>query len=72
MRKVFTNILDDPHHQKKYLIIDALYKRMLDMLDRVYLKTAKLYKSVLAIVLAVDRPITFDELTSFMHMPSKF
>ena len=40
------------------------------MLDQIYnLDDAKLYKSILAVVLVVYRPITLEELASFVDMP---
>jgi hypothetical protein len=47
--------------------LDALYWRMLDqILD---LEDARLYKRILAVVLAVYRPITLNELAAFVDMP---
>jgi hypothetical protein len=47
--------------------LDPLYKRMMDQIRNS--RNAKLCKSILAIVSAVYRPITLDELASFVDMP---
>ena len=49
--------------------LDLLYKRMLDQICSS--KYTKLCKSILAIMSAVRRPITLDELTSFIDMPPR-
>ena len=46
-----------------------LYKRMLDQICS--LKHAKLCKSILAVVSVVRRPITLEELASFVNMPAQ-
>ncbi|OBT59970.1 hypothetical protein VE03_10641, partial [Pseudogymnoascus sp. 23342-1-I1] len=46
--------------------LDALYKRMLDQINP---RTAKLCTNILATVSFVYRPITLDELASFVDMP---
>ena len=48
--------------------LDALYKRML---DQIHPRNAKLCKSILAVVSVVYRPITLDELASFVDMPPR-
>ena len=48
--------------------LDALYRRMLDqIMDS---EDAKLCKSILAVVSAVYRPVTLDELVAFVDMPN--
>lgn len=47
--------------------LDALYWRMLDQI--IDLEDARLYKRILAVVLAVYRPITLNELAAFVDMP---
>jgi hypothetical protein len=47
--------------------LDSIYNRMLDQICSS--RHAKLCKSILAVVMAVRRPITLDELTSFVDMP---
>ena len=49
--------------------LDLLYKRMLDQICSS--KYTKLCKSILAVVSAVRRPITLDELASFVDMPAQ-
>jgi hypothetical protein len=49
--------------------LDPLYRRMTDQICNS--KNAKLYKSILAVVSVVYRPITLDELASFVDMPSR-
>ena len=48
--------------------LDALYKRML---DQIHPRNAKLCKSILTVVSVVYRPITLDELASFVDMPPR-
>ncbi|TGO17002.1 hypothetical protein BPAE_0455g00010 [Botrytis paeoniae] len=48
--------------------LDALYRRMLDQI--IYSEYAELCISILAVVSAVYRPITLDELTTFVDMPN--
>ncbi|KAH8653204.1 WD40-repeat-containing domain protein [Tricladium varicosporioides] len=48
--------------------LDSLYKRML---DQIHPRTAKLCKSILAVVSTVYRPITLHELASFVDMPPR-
>jgi hypothetical protein len=47
--------------------LDALYKRMMDQICSSV--DAELCKHILAVVSAVYRPVTLDELTSFVNMP---
>ncbi|KAM3067045.1 hypothetical protein ACMFMG_011824 [Clarireedia jacksonii] len=47
--------------------LDALYQRMLDQIMNS--EDAELCKSILAIVSAVYRPVTLDELVAFVDMP---
>lgn len=47
--------------------LNGLYKRMMDQIGNS--KNAKLYKSILAVMSVVYRPITLDELASFVDMP---
>ncbi|KAK8900841.1 hypothetical protein QC760_010605 [Botrytis cinerea] len=47
--------------------LDALYQRMLDQI--IYSEYAELCISILAVVSAVYRPITLDELITFVNMP---
>jgi hypothetical protein len=47
--------------------LDTLYKRMMDQVCNS--KNTKLCKSILAVVSVVYRPITLDELASFIDMP---
>lgn len=49
--------------------LDALYMRMMKQIST--LRTAKRYKSILAIVSIVHRPITLDELPSFVDIPPR-
>ncbi|OCK89247.1 HET-domain-containing protein [Cenococcum geophilum 1.58] len=49
--------------------LHPLYKRMLDQICS--LKYAKLCKSILALISAVYRPVTLDELASFVDMPAR-
>ncbi|RYP49468.1 hypothetical protein DL768_004827 [Monosporascus sp. mg162] len=49
--------------------LDALYKRMMDQIRNS--TDAKLSKSILAVVSVVYRPITLDEVTSFVDMPPR-
>jgi hypothetical protein len=49
--------------------LDLLYKRMLD--DICSSKHVKLCKSILAVVSAVRRPITLDELESLVEIPAR-
>ncbi|KAF2804816.1 NACHT-domain-containing protein [Mytilinidion resinicola] len=49
--------------------LNLLYRRMLNQICSS--KYAKLCKSILAVVLIVRRPITLDELASFVDMPSR-
>jgi hypothetical protein len=48
--------------------LDALYKQML---DQIHPRTTKLCKSILAVVSVVYRPITLDELASFVDIPPR-
>ena len=48
--------------------LDALYRRMIDQIRDS--KDAELYKRILAVVSAVYRPITLDELLAFVDMPN--
>jgi hypothetical protein len=48
--------------------LDALYRRMMDQIRDS--KDAELCKRILAVVSAVFRPVTLDELASFVDMPS--
>jgi hypothetical protein len=47
--------------------LDTLYRRMMDQIGNS--EDAELYKRVLAVVSAVYRPVTLDELASFIDMP---
>ena len=49
--------------------LDLLYKRMLDQICSS--KHAKLCKSILAVVSVVRRPISLEELASFVDMPAR-
>jgi hypothetical protein len=49
--------------------LDALYGRMVDQICNS--KNAKLCKSILAVASVVYRPITLDELESFVNMPPR-
>jgi hypothetical protein len=49
--------------------LDALYRRMMDQICNS--KKAKLCKSILAVVSVVYRPITLDEVASFVDMPPR-
>jgi hypothetical protein len=49
--------------------LNALYKRMIDQIYNS--KSSKLCKSILAVVSVVYRPITLDELASFVDMPPR-
>jgi hypothetical protein len=49
--------------------LDALYRRMMDQIWNS--EDAELCKSILAIVSVVHRPITLDELASFVDMPPR-
>ncbi|KAM0130858.1 hypothetical protein ACHAO1_007639 [Botrytis cinerea] len=48
--------------------LDALYRRMLDQI--IDSEDAELCKSILAVVSAVYRPLTLDELITFVNMPN--
>ena len=48
--------------------LDALYKRML---DQIHPRNAKLCKSILTVISVVYRPISLDELASFVDMPPR-
>ncbi|KAF4628465.1 hypothetical protein G7Y89_g9687 [Cudoniella acicularis] len=48
--------------------LDALYRRMLDQIMNS--EDAELCKSILAVVSAVYRPVTLDELVAFVDMPN--
>jgi DNA replication protein DnaC len=49
--------------------LDALYRRMMDQICNS--KNSKLCKSILAVASVVYRPITLDELDSFVDMPPR-
>ena len=65
-----SNVLEQNVQQKLIVFppgLDALYKRIIDQIRNS--AEVKLCKSILAIVSAVYRPITLDELVAFVDLP---
>ncbi|KAH8894466.1 NACHT-domain-containing protein, partial [Thozetella sp. PMI_491] len=72
---VCQELIDIPGWEAKDLIIefppglDALYKRMMDQICKS--RRALLFKSILAVLSVIYRPITLDELVSFFGLPGR-